>query len=45
MPTEEGLVWRDIWLLRVRALLRGGVLAWGRRPWRGLRFNDHFANP
>ena len=28
-----------------RALLRGGVLAWGRRPWLGLRFNDHFANP
>ena len=45
VPTEEGLVWRDLWLLRVRALLRGGVLAWGRRPWLGLRFNDHFANP
>ena len=23
-----------------RALLRGGMLAWGRRPWLGLRFND-----
>ena len=28
-----------------RALLRGGVLAWGRRPWLGLRFNDHFVIP
>ena len=28
-----------------RALLRGGVLAWGRRPWLGLRFNDHFVMP
>jgi hypothetical protein len=28
-----------------RALLRGGVLAWGRRPWLGLRFNDHLFSP
>jgi len=28
-----------------RALLRGGVLAWGRRPWLGLRFQDLFFNP
>jgi uncharacterized protein (TIGR03083 family) len=28
-----------------RAMLRGGMLAWGRRPWLGLRFKDHFANP
>jgi uncharacterized protein (TIGR03083 family) len=28
-----------------RALLRGGVLAWGRRPWLGLRFKDLFFNP
>jgi hypothetical protein len=29
----------------VRALLRGGMLAWGRRPWLGLRFKDLFFNP
>ena len=28
-----------------RALLRGGLLAWGRRPWLGLRFKDLFFNP
>jgi hypothetical protein len=28
-----------------RALLRGGILAWGRRPWLGLRFKDLFFNP
>jgi uncharacterized protein (TIGR03083 family) len=28
-----------------RALLRGKVLAWGRRPWLGLRFKDLFVNP
>jgi uncharacterized protein (TIGR03083 family) len=28
-----------------RALLRGGMLAWGRRPWLGLRFKDLFFNP
>jgi uncharacterized protein (TIGR03083 family) len=28
-----------------RALLRGGVLAWGRRPWLGLRFKNLFFNP
>ena len=28
-----------------RALLRGGVLARGRRPWLGLRFKDLFFNP
>ena len=28
-----------------RALLRGGMLAWGRRPWLGLRFKDMFFNP
>jgi uncharacterized protein (TIGR03083 family) len=28
-----------------RALLRGGMLAWGRRPWLGLRFKGLFFNP
>jgi uncharacterized protein (TIGR03083 family) len=28
-----------------RALLRGGILVWGRRPWLGLRFKDLFFNP
>ncbi len=28
-----------------RALLRGGLLAWGRRPWLGLRFKNLFFNP
>lgn len=28
-----------------RALLRGGMLAGGRRPWLGLRFKDLFFNP
>ena len=28
-----------------RALLRGGMLAWGRRPWLALRFKDLFFNP
>jgi hypothetical protein len=28
-----------------RALLRAGMLAWGRRPWLGLRFKDLFFNP
>jgi uncharacterized protein (TIGR03083 family) len=28
-----------------RAMLRGGMLAWGRRPWLGLRFKDLFFNP
>ena len=28
-----------------RALLRGGMLAWGRRPWLGLCFKDLFFNP
>jgi hypothetical protein len=28
-----------------RALLRGRMLAWGRRPWLGLRFKDLFFNP
>jgi hypothetical protein len=28
-----------------RALLRGGILAKGRRPWLGLRFKDMFFNP
>jgi len=28
-----------------RALLRGGMLAWGRRPWLSLRFKDLFFNP
>ena len=28
-----------------RALLRGGMLARGRRPWLGLRFKDLFFNP
>lgn len=28
-----------------RALLRGGMLAWGRRPWLGLRFKSQFFNP
>ena len=28
-----------------RALLRGGILAWGRRPWLSLRFKDLFFNP
>jgi uncharacterized protein (TIGR03083 family) len=28
-----------------RAVLRGGMLAWGRRPWLGLRFKDMFFNP
>lgn len=28
-----------------RALLRGGVLAWGRRPWLGLRFKEMFFTP
>ena len=27
------------------ALLRGGLLAWGRRPWLGLRFKNLFFNP
>jgi uncharacterized protein (TIGR03083 family) len=29
----------------VRAVLRGGILAKGRRPWLGLRFKDMFFNP
>jgi uncharacterized protein (TIGR03083 family) len=28
-----------------RALLRGGIVAWGRRPWLALRFKDMFFNP
>jgi hypothetical protein len=28
-----------------RALLRGAILAWGRRPWLGLRFKSLFFNP
>jgi uncharacterized protein (TIGR03083 family) len=28
-----------------RALARGGILAWGRRPWLGLRFKSLFFNP
>ena len=28
-----------------QALLRGGMLAWGRRPWLGLRFKGLFFNP
>jgi uncharacterized protein (TIGR03083 family) len=28
-----------------RALLRGRILAWGPRPWLGLRFKDLFFNP
>jgi uncharacterized protein (TIGR03083 family) len=28
-----------------RALLRGGILAWGRRPWLGLRFKNLFFSP
>ena len=28
-----------------QALLRGGILAWGRRPWLGLRLKDQFFNP
>ena len=28
-----------------RALLRGGMLAWGRRPWLGFRFKGLFFNP
>lgn len=28
-----------------RALLRGAVFSWGRRPWAGLRFLEFFANP
>jgi uncharacterized protein (TIGR03083 family) len=28
-----------------RALLRGGMVAWGRRPWLALRFKDLFFNP
>jgi uncharacterized protein (TIGR03083 family) len=28
-----------------RALLRGGMAAWGRRPWLALRFKDLFFNP
>lgn len=28
-----------------RALLRGGIVATGRRPWHGLRFKDMFFNP
>jgi uncharacterized protein (TIGR03083 family) len=28
-----------------QALIRGGLLAWGRRPWLGLRFKDLFFNP
>jgi hypothetical protein len=28
-----------------RALVRGGLLAWGRRPWLGLCFKDPFFNP
>jgi uncharacterized protein (TIGR03083 family) len=28
-----------------RALLRGGIVAWGRRPWLALRFKDLFFNP
>jgi len=27
-----------------QALLRGGMLAWGRRPWLGLRIKDLFFN-
>jgi uncharacterized protein (TIGR03083 family) len=27
------------------ALVRGGMLAWGRRPWLGLRFKNLFFNP
>jgi uncharacterized protein (TIGR03083 family) len=29
----------------VRALLRGGILSWGRRPWLGLRFKSLFFSP
>ena len=28
-----------------RALMRGGIRAWGRRPWLGLRFKNLFFNP
>lgn len=28
-----------------RALLRGGIVAWGRRPWLGLRYKKLFFNP
>jgi hypothetical protein len=28
-----------------RALLRGGMVAWGRRPWLGLCFKSLFFNP
>jgi hypothetical protein len=28
-----------------RALLRGGIIAQGRRPWLGLRFKGLFVNP
>jgi uncharacterized protein (TIGR03083 family) len=28
-----------------RALLRGGIVAWGRRPWLGLRYKDLFFSP
>ncbi|HUO36929.1 MAG TPA: maleylpyruvate isomerase N-terminal domain-containing protein [Mycobacterium sp.] len=28
-----------------RALVRGGILAWGRRPWLGPRFKNLFFNP
>jgi hypothetical protein len=28
-----------------RALLHGGILAWGRRPWLGLHFKNLFFNP
>jgi hypothetical protein len=28
-----------------RAVLRGGMLARGRRPWLGMRFKDLFFNP
>jgi uncharacterized protein (TIGR03083 family) len=28
-----------------RALMRGGILAWGRRPWLALRFKNLFFNP
>ena len=30
---------------KIAVLLRGGMLAWGRRPWLGLRFKDLFFNP
>jgi hypothetical protein len=28
-----------------RALIGGGMLAWGRRPWLGMRFKNMFFNP